>query len=274
MANSKAVTSSPQSRPNIGEVLKHWAVQNQSYIFAFFIPVILMCIAYALFKFYPFGDNSVLVLDLNAQYIYYFEALRDAFWEAGKSFFYNWSRNLSGGYMGIIGYYLASPFTLIVMLMPRKLILTSMLIMILCKIGSASVTMNLYLQKSKNLKPLHATIFGILFSLCAYMVIQTIDPMWLDGLVTLPLIALGLEHLIDDGRKINYIIPLAVMFVANFYIGYMIGIFVVFYFIYYLFFGSDEKRGKFSSYFLYLREFWYFDIGSCIVFSVHDFTCL
>ncbi len=248
MANSKAVLPSPQSRPSIGEVLKRWAVQNTSYIIAFFIPVILMCIAYALFKFYPFGDNSVLVLDLNAQYIYYFEALRDAFWDAGKSFFYNWSRNLSGGYMGIIGYYLASPFTLIVMLMPRKLILTSMLIMILCKIGSASVTMNLYLQKSKNLNPLHATIFSVLFSLCAYMVIQTIDPMWLDGLVTLPLIALGLEHLIDDGRKLNYIIPLAVMFVANFYIGYMIGIFVVFYFVYYLFFGSDEGRGKFSNY--------------------------
>ena len=52
----------------------------------------------------------MLCLDLNGQYVYYFEALRDAFWGDG-SIFYNWSRNLSGEFMGIIGYYLASPFT-------------------------------------------------------------------------------------------------------------------------------------------------------------------
>ena len=206
-----------------------------------------MYISYAIFGLYPFGKKSVLCLDLNAQYVYFFEQLRDAFWGNG-SIFYSWGRNLSGGMMGIIGYYLASPFTLIVMLLPRKMILTSLLIMILCKIGTASVTFNLYLQRSKGLEPLHATVFSVLYSLVAYMVIQTIDPMWLDGLVFLPLVALGIEYLIDDGRKINYIIPLALMFAANFYIGYMIAIFCVLYFVYYLFFGKDGGRGKISNY--------------------------
>ena len=45
--------------------------------------------------------------------------------------------------------------------------------------------------------------------------------MWLDGLVFLPLIMLGIEYLVDDGRRLNYIIPLALMCVANFYIGYI-----------------------------------------------------
>lgn len=250
MANNKAAAAKPGrsiSAQGILKALQNWAIQNRIYILAFFIPVILMYISYAIFGLYPFGKESVLALDLNAQYVYYFEALHEAFWGDG-SVFYNWSRNLSGEYMGIIGYYLASPFTLIVMLLPRNWMLTSLLIMILCKIGSASVTFCYYLQKSKKLEPLHALVFSILYALMAYMVIQTIDPMWLDGLVFLPLIALGVEYLIDDGRKLNYIIPIAIMFVANFYIGYMIGIFTAFYFVYYLFFGTEEKRGKIKDY--------------------------
>lgn len=244
MAKATVAAKPAASGKNIGSILLDWLSRNRFYIIAFFIPVVLMYISYAIFGLYPFGEESVLALDFNAQYVYYFEALRDAFW-GDESIFYSWGRNLSGGMMGVIGYYLASPFTLIVMLLPRKMILTSLLIMILCKIGTASVTFSLYLQKSKGLSPLHATIFSVLYSLMAYMVIQTIDPMWLDGLVLLPLVALGIECLIDDGRKLNYIIPLALMFVANFYIGYMIGIFAAVYFVYYLFFGRDEGRGKF-----------------------------
>lgn len=247
MANEKTTASAAPLGSRIVTAVRNWCVRNRWYFLAFFLPVVLMYISYAIFGLYPFGEKSVLALDLNAQYVYYFEALRDAFWGDG-SFFYSWSRNLSGGYMGIIGYYLASPFTLIPMLLPEKWMLTSLLIMILCKIGSAGVTFSLYLQKSKGMQPLHATIFSLCYALMAYMVIQTIDPMWLDGLVMLPLVALGVEYLIDDGRKLNYIIPLAIMFVANFYIGYMIGIFTALYFIYYLFFGKEGKRGKAGSY--------------------------
>ncbi|MCR5717558.1 MAG: YfhO family protein [Oscillospiraceae bacterium] len=247
MANAKAAVKPASGGNGIGGYLPGWLSRNRYYIIAFFIPVVLMYISYVIFGIEPFGDKSVLCLDLNAQYVYYFEALRDAFWGDG-SIFYNWARNLSGGMMGIIGYYLASPFTLIVMLLPRKMILTSLLIMILCKIGTASVTFSYYLQKSKGLEPLHATMFAVLYSLMAYMVIQTIDPMWLDGLVLLPLVALGIEYLVDDGRKLNYIIPAALIFVANFYIGYMIGLFSAVYFIYYLFFGKDGGRGRIRNY--------------------------
>ena len=210
------------------------------YLAAFFIPFFLTLIAYINFDVYPFGDRSVLTLDLNGQYIYYFEALRKAFWGDG-SVFYSWSRNLSGGFMGIIGYYLASPFTLIVMLLPRKMILESIMIMQMCKVGAAGLTFCIYAQKSKGLKPLQSLLFSNMYAMMAYIVIQLIDPMWIDGPIFLPLIILGVEYLIDDGRKINYIIPTALMFIANFYIGFMIAIFVALYFIYYLFFGKTKK---------------------------------
>lgn len=241
---------------NIPSFLGQWFIRNKIYFLAFAIPVVIMYIAYAIFGVYPYGGESVLVLDLNGQYVYYFEAIRDAFW-GDESIFYNWSRNLSGGYMGVIAYYLASPFSLIPILLPRTMILGSLQIMILSKLGLASVTFSYYMQKSKKVSPLHSVIFGVLYALCAYGVIQAMNPMWLDGVYLLPMVLLGVEYLIDDGRKLNLAIPLAMIFVFNFYIGYMVAFFTAIYFFVYLF-TSDKKPKRLDAtgYFnIFLRAF-------------------
>lgn len=100
---TKAVSKKPSfTAEDVMKGTKNWAKGNWVYFIAFLLPALLTFIAYVRFGIYPFasesssqGENgSVLVLDLNGQYIYYFEALRDAFWGDG-SFFYNWSRDLS-----------------------------------------------------------------------------------------------------------------------------------------------------------------------------------
>lgn len=86
---------------------RHLCYKNGYLFAAFLIPVILMGIAYISFGIYPFGGRSVLSLDLNAQYVFYFDYVHDVIGN-GESLMYSWSRNLSGEFMGIIGYYLAS----------------------------------------------------------------------------------------------------------------------------------------------------------------------
>ena len=81
MADSVKINEQKKKLPKVSldstsKGFKDWAYKNRFYILAFFIPAIITYIAYAMFEVYPFGDNSVLVLDLNGQYIYYFEALR------------------------------------------------------------------------------------------------------------------------------------------------------------------------------------------------------
>ena len=44
--------------------------------FAFAVPVVLMFLLYVAMELHPFGNGSVLVLDLNAQYAFFYEALR------------------------------------------------------------------------------------------------------------------------------------------------------------------------------------------------------
>ena len=63
--------------------------------FCFLIPFVLMGLAYALWLTYPFGPGSVLVLDLNGQYVYFFEGLRDLVYGNG-SVLYSFSRAMGG----------------------------------------------------------------------------------------------------------------------------------------------------------------------------------
>ncbi len=229
--------------------LKKFISTHKSYITVFFVSALILFGAYATFGVYPFGDMSVLVLDLNGQYVYYFENLRDVLHGDGSPFI-SWSRNLSGEIMGMYAYYLASPFTVIPMILPRSWMTESLLIMQLCKVGTAAITFYYYLKHSKSCKSGTCMTFSILYSLMGYMIVQLMNPMWLDGLIYLPLIVYGIEKLIDEGDMLRFIIPLALMYMAHFYIGWMLTFFSIIYFLYYYFAGQKNYQLKVKTFFV------------------------
>ncbi len=215
--------------------------ENYQYVLAFIIPFLILWLAYICFGVYPVSNRSVLSLDLNAQYVNYFDYIYDVL--AGKeSLFYSWSRNLSGEFMGIVGYYLASPFNFLVWIFPRLHITEGLLLMMLSKVGSIGVCTAIYLHRGRGLSKGNVVIFSIMYALCSYTIEQTMNPMWLDGVMVLPLVVYGIEALIDKGRFRLLIGALIYAFVTNFYIGFMIAIFTALYFVYYLI--ATDKFGK------------------------------
>ena len=57
--------------------------------------------------------------------------------------------------------------------------------------------------------------------------------MWLDGVILLPIVVLGIHRIIDKKRPLCYIISLFFALVTNYYIGYML-YFYSFIFLYYI----------------------------------------
>ncbi len=213
--------------------IKHFFKKENQMWLSFLLPALILLASYFIFGVWPLGKESVLSLDLNGQYVYYYDHMYDVLY-GGESLFYSWSRNLSGEWMGIIGYYLGSPFNFIVWMFPRTAILEGLLTMMCVKVGAIGLAMSVYLSRAKNLKKLTVIIFSICYSLCAYTIVQTMNPMWLDGVMILPIICLGIERFIDKGRFRLLTLAWVYAFVTCFYIGFMLGIFSVIYYMFYM----------------------------------------
>ena len=199
---------------------------------AFLLPVILMAGAHAAVGFFPFGNSSILSLDFQAQYIYYYENVRKLLTEGG-SWLYTWSRTLGGEFMGYVAYYMGSPFNLLLVLFPKTHVALGASVVVLTKMGAMGTTMGIYLHKSRGTRDLRTVIFSTMYALCGYVAIQQYNPMWLDALIWLPLLVLGVERLVRERRVILYIVSLTLILTSNYYIGYMCCIFTVLYFVYY-----------------------------------------
>lgn len=162
---------------------------------------------YACLGKHPFGNGSVLTLDLQAQYVYYYEAIRRLMTEGG-SWLYSWQRTLGGEFMGIVAYYMASPFNLILLLFPKSMLADAVMFIQLAKVGSMGLTFAYYLRKTRKTSDMQTVVFAMMYALCAYSVVQLIDPMWLDAMVFLPLLVLGIESMIRQKNSFSIRYPL------------------------------------------------------------------
>ena len=208
-------------------------------IAAFIIPFLIMLGVYICLEKHPFGNNSVLTLDLQAQYVYYYEAIRRLLTEGG-SWLYSWERTLGGEFMGIVAYYMASPFNLILVLFPKHMLADAVMFIQLAKVGTMGLTFAYYLRKTRKTGDMFTIAFAVMYALCAYSVVQLINPMWLDAMVFLPLLVLGIESMIRERKFILYTVSLVTVFCTNYYMGYMCAIFTFFYFLYYYFLVCNE----------------------------------
>lgn len=210
---------------------------------AFLCPALILLAAYFAFGVYPFGGESVLVLDLNAQYVYFFGALRRVL-HGDASLIYSFSRALGGEFLGIFAYYLASPLSFLVALFPADNILDALLLIFTLKCGLCALTLNLYLEAHHiGTKPMRI-LFGTLYALSGYGMIYQHNTMWIDCMALLPLVALGIEKLISEKRYRLFTLSLALAVFSNFYIGYMMCIFCFIYFFYAYFCIDKNPLGE------------------------------
>ncbi|MBQ7821737.1 MAG: YfhO family protein, partial [Clostridia bacterium] len=219
------------------------SVLPQYRLLSFMIPSLMLALMYVAMLIYPFGNGTVLVLDLNGQYVYFFEALRDAIWGEG-SIFYSFERTLSGEFLGIFAYYLASPLSFLVALFPKSAMQEAIFTILVLKCGLCGLTAHHYITKTRDINSIGALIFSSCYALSAYGVVYASNTMWIDCMYLLPLIMLGIEKLITERKYLLYTLSLAAALISSYYIGYMICIFAVIYFFAFYFGRTREERGS------------------------------
>ena len=189
------------------------------YLFlAFFIPFILMFVAFKVAGVSPFGTNQILVTDLWHQYYPFLVDFQDKL-QHGGSLLWTWKSGGGTNYVALMSYYLASPLNFFSILVPAEYLREFLYVITCVKIGLAGLFYALFLKITFKRKDVTITAFGIMYALCAFIMGYYWNIIWLDTIALLPLVIAGTFALLRHGKFKLYILTLALSILANYYIG-------------------------------------------------------
>lgn len=199
-------------------------------IAAFVLAFLAHGVGYVSVGIAPFGTKNVLLIDMYHQYAPFFIDLKDRLFN-GESFLIDKSVALGTSYLPLFAYYLASPFNIIAMFFPKENMTEAIALIEVLKTASCAATFSIFLRGVFKKNDWTVVMLSLMYSLTSYMLAYCWNIMWFDCLVMLPLVALGMHKLLKEGKYLLYSISLGVCLMSNFYIGFMVCITMVVYFI-------------------------------------------
>jgi uncharacterized membrane protein YfhO len=213
-----------------------------SYFLSALLPALIMMIIYAIGGIYPGGERTVLSGDGYTQYLNFHVLFRDVI-HNGEGLLYTFKSGLGLNLYAFASYYLGSflmPFTLLFSLenMPDALYWMTIIKFALMGLTSYWSFMRMY----PKLTTAPVLIASLSYALMSFFTSQSAIIMWLDVFILLPLILCGLHQLMDQRKLALYYVTLSLLFIQNYYFGFMIAIFLTLYF--------------FGHYSLHREQFW------------------
>lgn len=202
-----------------------------TYFVSFIIPVVIMTGVYLSQGIYWNSDNSPLLGDGFHQYVIFDVALRNILHGNG-SLFYTFTSGLGLNFYALSSYYLGSFLSPLVYFfdltnMPDAVYLTTLL-----KFGliglSTYFSLNKLFQSIPN--PLKLAL-STSYALMSFTVSQLEIKTWLDVFILIPLIITGLHLLITEKKFTLYFTSLSILFIQNYYFGYMTALFLIFWYL-------------------------------------------
>ena len=198
---------------------------------SFLIPLLTMAINFALIGIYWGSAKTVLAGDAYHQYVA-FHALFSDILHQGSGFFYTFTSGLGLNFLSFSSYYLGS------LLMPLTYFFNAanmpdgLYLLTLLKFGLIGLSGFVAFKKMyRSLSNWLIVSLSSAYALMSFIVNQSEIIMWLDVFIWLPLIICGLHSLIADGKRRLYYVSLTLLFIQNYYFGFMMALFLIGYFL-------------------------------------------
>ena len=202
-----------------------------TYFVSFIIPIIIMIGVYLSQGIYWNSDNSPLLGDGFHQYVIFDIALRNILHGNG-SLFYTFTSGLGLNFYALSSYYLGSFLSPLVYFfnlsnMPDAVYLTTLLKFGLIGLSTYFSLNKLFQSIPKPLKLALSTSYALMSFTVSQLEIKT----WLDVFILIPLIITGLQLLITEKKFLLYFTSLSILFIQNYYFGYMTALFLIFWYL-------------------------------------------
>lgn len=206
--------------------------KKRYYTLSILIPAVMILAIFLLFTITPFGNRTWLTIDLGQQYVDFFSYYQDTLLHHPEQFFYSFSKSIGGEMVSLWAYYLLSPFNLLFLLIPHSAIAMGVSLLIFLKLVSCTVSFAVLLDVKFKQRNWTTLLFALSYGFMSYLSANQFNMMWLDALIGLPLIVLGVDALLKKRNPLYYVLPLSLTILSNYYTGYMICLFLGLYFPY------------------------------------------
>lgn len=196
----------------------------------FVLPGLILLAVLISYGFAPFGEKSLMIMDMSGQYSEFFCGLKNISSQSGGILF-SWSKALGSNYAGVFAYYVASPLSFLTLFFPNEQMHMGVMFLTVLKISLCGLTFGIlmnYFNKNKA----RNVIFAVFYALMSYNIAYSMCLMWLDAVIWLPIIILGLEKIAKGGKPYLLCISYIFLFISTYYISYMVGIFSCLYVLY------------------------------------------
>lgn len=211
--------------------MKSFLKTYRTYFISFIIPVVIMSGVYLSQGIYWNSDNSPLLGDGFHQYVIFDVALRNIL-HGNSSLFYTFTSGLGLNFYALSSYYLGSFLAPLVYFfdltnMPDAIYLTTLLKFGLIGLSTFFSLNKLFQSIPQTLKLALSTSYALMSFTVSQLEIKT----WLDVFILIPLIITGLHLLITEKKLLLYFTSLSILFIQNYYFGYMTVLFLIFWYL-------------------------------------------
>ena len=146
---------------------------------------LLMAAVYFCLGWWPFGTGTVLTGDLRGLYVNYITDMWARVKQGG--FFYSFGKLAGGSTLGLFAYYMNSPFNLLFLLLPTRMVPQAAGLIFLLRTGVTAAAFCWYLQRHfAKADPLFA-VLGQCYAFCAFCIVYNQNIIWMDVVWLLPL---------------------------------------------------------------------------------------
>lgn len=223
--------------------------EKKYWLAAFFLPVIVMVISFLTVGVYPGSDISIMASDSFSQFSNFHASFHNVL--MGKqNIFYTWNASLGLNYLALVSYYLGGIFTPLVALVPNQWMPDTLYFLTLLKFGCSGLSFWFFSRHTYKVQPIFHVGMATIYALMAFTVVHSELIMWLDTFVWLPLILLGIHRVMDNQKPRLLFISYFILFVSNFYFGFMVGIFSLLYYLARLLSDWRKYKNSLPHYFL------------------------
>lgn len=184
------------------------------------LPVLLLLALSAWGGIYPLGPESFLTEDLKYQYIDFFTWFRHVL-TGEANIFYSFAQGMGSNTWGLYSYYLASPFNFIILLFDEAHLTLAIYVIVALKLACMNVAMAWYLRRRFELTRSWALALALCYTWSTWSATNLRNPLWLDALILLPLMAWSCRQLLRTGRFIGLSLLVAADVITCWYMAYI-----------------------------------------------------